>query len=91
MRGRPILGAIAGLFFGAFVAIDLMMFGVRPLDRLSAYGLPAVGLVLGLALGLWAPLGRKRAAARSSAGAPPPAAGAADEAETPPPPPAPAG
>lgn len=86
MRGRPVLGAIAGLFFGAFVAVDLMMFGVRPLDPLSAYGLPALGLLLGLGLGLWGPLGRKRAAAKAASPQAAPA-GPAGEPEPPPAPP----
>jgi hypothetical protein len=59
-RGRPVLGAIAGLFLGAFVALDLMMFKVRTLDDLSVIGLPAIGLVLGIVLALWAPFGRRQ-------------------------------
>jgi hypothetical protein len=53
------MGAIAGLFFGAFIAIDLQQFGIRPLDNLSVIGLPIIGLVLGLAFAMWAPLGRR--------------------------------
>jgi hypothetical protein len=60
-RGRPVLGAISGLFLGAFVALDLQQFAVRPLDNLSVIGLPLIGLALGLALGIWGPIGRKRA------------------------------
>jgi hypothetical protein len=60
-RGRPILGAIAGLFLGALVAADLALFGVRPLDEIAVYGFPIAGLLLGLLIGLWAPLGRGRA------------------------------
>ncbi len=79
MRGRPILGAIAGLFFGAFVAIDLQQFAVRPLDNFSVFGIPAIGLILGLALALWAPLGRgvrtKRPSPRPAPASPPPTAG----------------
>ena len=60
-RGRPILGAIAGLFLGAFVAADLALFGVRPLDEIAVYGFPVAGLLLGLLIALWAPLGRGRA------------------------------
>jgi len=60
-RGRPILGAIAGLFLGLFVAVDLQQFGIRPLDNLSVFGLPLIGLALGLGLALWAPFGRGRA------------------------------
>lgn len=68
MRGRPVLGAIAGLFLGAFVAVDLMMFGVKTLDPFGAFGFPLIGLALGVALGLWAPLGRRRATGAREAG-----------------------
>jgi hypothetical protein len=57
MRGRPVLGAIAGLFLGIFVAVDLQQFGIRPLDNLSVIGLPLIGLVLGLVVAYFAPLG----------------------------------
>lgn len=57
MKGRPVLGAIAGLFLGIFVAIDLQQFGIRPLDNLSVIGLPLMGLVLGLVVAYFAPLG----------------------------------
>ena len=53
------LGAVSGLLFGLFVAIDLQQFGIRPLDSLSLFGLPAIGLVLGLLLAWWAPFARK--------------------------------
>lgn len=59
-RGKPILGAIAGLFLGLFVAVDLQQFGIRPLDNLSVFGLPLIGLALGLGLALWAPFRRGR-------------------------------
>jgi hypothetical protein len=62
MRGRPILGAFCGLLLGAFVAIDLMTFKVRPLDTFSVIGLPIIGLVLGILLGITAPFRRGRAA-----------------------------
>jgi uncharacterized YccA/Bax inhibitor family protein len=58
-RGRPVLGAICGLFLGIFVALDLLMFNVRPLDTLSVVVLPLVGLVLGIVIGLAAPFGKK--------------------------------
>lgn len=57
-RGRPVLGAVAGLLFGVFLALTLQQFGVRPLDNLSVLGLPPLGLVAGTALGRWAPLSR---------------------------------
>ncbi len=58
-RGRPVLGAISGLFLGVFAALDLQQFGVRPLDNLSVFGLPLIGLVVGLAFAYWAPFRRK--------------------------------
>lgn len=59
MKGRPVLGVIAGLFFGVFLAILLQQFGIRPLDNLSVIGLPVVGIVLGLVLAGMAPFGSK--------------------------------
>jgi hypothetical protein len=77
-RGRPVLGAISGFLLGAFVALDLMMFKVRPLDTVSVIGLPVIGLVLGIALAMVAPFGRGRGtksepAVATSTAAPPPA------------------
>ena len=66
-RGRPVLGAISGLLLGAFVAVDLMMFKVHRLDDLSVFGLPAIGLVLGILLGLLPPFGGGPAAPASAA------------------------
>lgn len=57
MKGRPVLGAIAGLLLGLFLALDLQQFGIRPLDNLSVIGLPLLGLVLGLLVAYFAPLG----------------------------------
>jgi hypothetical protein len=61
-RGRPVLAAISGLFTGLFVALDLVFFGVIRLDNLAVTVLPVVGLVAGIVLALWAPIGRARAA-----------------------------
>ncbi len=61
MRGRPILGAISGLLFGLFLALNLMLWGIWPLDRVSVFGLPLLFLVIGLVLAMLAPLGRKKA------------------------------
>lgn len=58
MKGRPVLGAISGFFFGIFLSLALMMFGIWPLDALSVFGLPLIFLVIGLLLAWWAPLGR---------------------------------
>ncbi len=67
MRGRPVLGAISGFFFGIFTSLALMMFGIWPLDALSVFGLPVLFLIAGAGLALWAPLGRNRAAGTTEA------------------------
>ena len=59
-RGRPILGALAGLLLGVFAALDLHVFGVWALSKSSETVLPLAGLTLGLFLGTTAPLGRRR-------------------------------
>jgi hypothetical protein len=51
-RGRPVLGAISGLIFGAFLTIDLQIMNVWKLSTASEIVLPLVGLAIGLALGL---------------------------------------
>lgn len=61
-RGRPILGAIAGFLLGAFVWIDLVLFGVIAFESVSVWFFPIVGLIAGIALAMWAPFGRRRAA-----------------------------
>ena len=61
-RGRPILAAICGFLTGLFVALDLVLFGVIQLDNIAVSLLPIIGLVTGILLALWAPLGRARAA-----------------------------
>lgn len=57
-RGRPLLGAFAGLFLGLFVALDLILFGILPLESGLIWVFAVIGIVLGVALGVWAPLGR---------------------------------
>jgi hypothetical protein len=59
-RGRPVLGAVAGFFFGLFLAVALLGAGVVPLHSLAVTLLPVVMLVLGIVWGRWAPLGRHR-------------------------------
>lgn len=58
MRGRPVLGAVSGFFFGVFASLALMMFAIWPLDALSVFGLPVLFALVGVGLALWAPLGR---------------------------------
>lgn len=60
-RGHPVRGAITGFLFGVLVFIDLAIFKVAPPSTLTMIGLPAVGLVLGIALGFTAPFGRRKA------------------------------
>lgn len=62
-RGRPVRGAIAGLFFGLFVSLDLVIFGVAALDSNLLVLFPVLGLVGGIALGLTAPLHRRTGSA----------------------------
>ena len=49
--GRIIAAAILGLLFLLFVAVDLVLFGVVPLNSVVVTILPAAGLVLGAVLG----------------------------------------
>jgi hypothetical protein len=65
-RGRPVLAALSGCFTGLFLALDLVFFGAIRLDNIMVTGLPIVGLVTGVLLALWAPLGRPRAQSRES-------------------------
>jgi hypothetical protein len=59
-RGHTVVGAIAGFLFGGFVAADLFLFGVIPMDSIVFTLAPFVGLILGIVLGRWAPLRRSR-------------------------------
>lgn len=81
-RGHPIRGAIAGLFFGLFLSLDLLIFGVVALDANILALLPILGLLAGTALGMTAPMKRRRAVATVAAAAAPdaPASDAAAEA-----------
>lgn len=55
-RGRPVLGAIAGLFLGIAIAADLLLFGTIAVDSALTILLPVVFLVLGGVAGFFAPL-----------------------------------
>ena len=61
-RGRPVLAAISGFFAGLFLALDFVFFGAIRLDNITVTVLPILGLVVGILLALWAPIGRTRAA-----------------------------
>lgn len=60
MRGRPLLGGLSGFFLGIFLAYDLLLLKVIVSDSPVIVILPVVLLVVGVALGVWAPLGRGR-------------------------------
>lgn len=64
-HGRPVLGAISGFFLGLFLGLDLLFFGVVPLDSAVITVAPVLGLVLGLVLAFAAPFGRTKAATTS--------------------------
>ncbi len=65
-RGRPVLGAIMGLLFGLFVALDLVFFKVVASGSPLMLVLPIAGVVIGIAGGLAAPFGRERIARRKA-------------------------
>lgn len=50
--GRSIAAAVVGLLFMLFVALDLVLFGVLPVNSVVVTILPLIGLVIGLTLGL---------------------------------------
>lgn len=60
-RGHPIRGAVAGLFFGIFVSLDMVIFGVVALDANVLALFPVLGIIAGVALGVLAPLRRRSA------------------------------
>jgi len=59
MVGRTIASALLGAFFLLFVAIDLVLFGVVPLNSVVVTVLPLLGLVAGVVVGVIA--GRRTA------------------------------
>lgn len=63
-RGHPVRGAIAGLFFGLFVSLDLVIFGVLALDADILAVIPI--LALAVVLGLMAPLRKGRGVAKAA-------------------------
>ena len=66
-RGRPVAGALFGFLCFFFIALDLLFFGIIPLNSAVITILPFVGIVFGLVWAKFAPLPR-------AASAPPPAA-----------------
>lgn len=61
MRGRPVLGTLAGFLFGLFLAVTLVLAGVLPLNSVLVTAMPFLGIAYGLALAALAPFGRKGA------------------------------
>ncbi len=59
-RGRPIRGVFGGLFLGVCLDLDLVFGGVVKLQSSLLTILPAALMVVFFALGLWAPIGRRR-------------------------------
>ena len=72
MKGRPVRGLFGGLLLGIFVDIDLVFGGIVKLDSVVLTVLPIALLVVGVLLGLWAPIGRSGPAAAPPAPPPPP-------------------
>ena len=58
-RGRPILAALSGFFLGLFIAIDLLLFGVIPLDSALLTVLPILGLVVVPAVAIFSPMKKR--------------------------------
>lgn len=58
-RGRPVAGAIFGFLCFLFVALDLLFFGVVPLNSALITILPLLGIVVGLVWAKFAPLARR--------------------------------
>jgi hypothetical protein len=61
LSGRPILGGFAGFFLGLFVWVDLILFGVWPLESSLGCVLLILGIALGIGVAKWAPFGGRRA------------------------------
>ena len=58
MKGRPILGVIAGFLFGLLLGPTLWLWGVIELASPLIWILPLVGIVLGLVMAARAPFGK---------------------------------
>ena len=53
-KGRSVLGAFAGFFFGLFLGLTLLTSGVLPLESIVLLALPVLGLIVGI---IWGRLG----------------------------------
>ena len=82
-KGRPVRGAIGGFLLGLFVDLDLAFGGVVKTNSVVLTILPIAGLVVFLALGWWAPLGRGAAVTPGAAPGVTPGSGAPPAPATP--------
>jgi hypothetical protein len=55
--GHPAVGVMAGLVLGVFALADLMLWKVAYPTTVLLIALPVAGIVVGLLLGLWGPVG----------------------------------
>lgn len=55
--GHPLMGLVTGFLFGLLGAASLFVFGGIALDSMMFLVLPLLGIVLGVAMGVWAPFG----------------------------------
>jgi len=58
-RGRPILGAVCGFFFGICLSVTVLVYAGIALNSILYVILPIGGLLLGILLGLVGPFHRK--------------------------------
>ncbi|MGH8927927.1 MAG: hypothetical protein ACRDWH_06220 [Acidimicrobiia bacterium] len=58
--GRPVLGFFGGMLLGLGAAVLIQQFGLWPLDPLLLYGLPVLGILIGLGIARLAPFGSDR-------------------------------
>ncbi|KAA3635215.1 MAG: hypothetical protein DWP92_11410 [Armatimonadetes bacterium] len=58
MKGRPILGVVAGFLFGLLLGPTLWLWGIIELASPLIWILPLVGIVFGLVMAAWAPFGK---------------------------------
>ena len=57
LLGKPVFGAIGGLLLGVFLVADLMLWKVSYPTTVLVIALPLGGVVAGLLIGLWGPIG----------------------------------
>jgi hypothetical protein len=60
VNGRPGRGFFGGLLLGFLLDIDFVLAGTVKVESVVLTIIPLVLMAVGLALGLWAPLGRRR-------------------------------